>query len=61
LSVRHVSVGGVAGLGGLAAGHGPTWVIASAILIVLAGALGAAEIGQTAPLRRLWKLARRRP
>lgn len=57
--MRHVSVGGVAGLGGLAAGHGPTWVVASAILLVLAGALGAAELGNTAPLRRLWKLVRR--
>jgi hypothetical protein len=29
------------------------------MLAVLAGALGAAELGATAPLRRLWKLARR--
>ena len=57
--MRHVSVGGVAGLGGLAVAHGSTWVAASAILVVLAGALGAAELGNTAPLRRLWKLVRR--
>lgn len=60
LSVRHVSVGGVAGLGGLAAGHGPAWIVATATLVVLAGALGAAELGTTAPLRRLVKLLLRR-
>jgi hypothetical protein len=57
--VRHVSVGGVAGLGSLATGRGPVWVVATAILVVLAGGLGAAELGSTAPLRRLWKLMRR--
>jgi hypothetical protein len=60
LSVRHVSVGGVTGLGSLAATRGPGWVVASAILVVLAGAVGAAELGTTAPLSRLWKLIRRR-
>lgn len=56
--MRHVSVGGVAGLGGLAAGHGSTWIVATTMLVVLAGALGAAELGATAPLRRLWRLWR---
>jgi hypothetical protein len=59
MSVRNASVGGAVGLGGIAAGHGSTWVTATVVLVVLAGALGAAELGATAPLRRLWKLARR--
>jgi hypothetical protein len=53
-------VGGVAGLGGLAAGHGSVWIVATTVLVVLAGALGAAELGTTAPLRRLVKLLLRR-
>jgi hypothetical protein len=60
MSVRNASVGGALGLGGFAAGHGATWIVATATLVVLAGALTAAEIGATAPLRRLWRLARRR-
>gem|GEM_PF-4913395 len=58
--MRHVSVGGVAGLGGLAASHGSVWVVATAMLMVLAGALGAAELGASAPLRRLVKFVLRR-
>jgi len=59
MSIKSASVGGALGLGGAAAGHGSAWVIATVALVILAGALGAAELGSTAPLRRLWKLARR--
>lgn len=60
MSVRNASVGGAVGLGGISAAHGSGWIIATAILVVLAGALGAAELGATAPLRRVWRYAARR-
>jgi hypothetical protein len=59
MSVRGAAAGGALGLGGAVSGHGPTWVVATVILVMLAGALGAAELGATAPLTRLVRLLRR--
>jgi hypothetical protein len=59
MSVRQVTAGSALGLGGAVSGHGPTWVVATVILVMLAGALAAAEIGTTAPLTRLVRLLRR--
>jgi hypothetical protein len=59
MSVRGASAGSALGLGGALAGHGSTWVVATVALVVLAGALGAAELGATTPIRRVWRLAKR--
>lgn len=60
VSARHVWTGGSLGVGGVAASHGPLWIVAAAVGTILLASLAAAEAGGVPRLAGAWRRLRDR-